>query len=102
MEYSDVKKKIKLIVKQYKKDNPYEYKLVVDIIKKKRDNQKNRFADLTKSMDTVNRALYETPERLWFEISWSLSDEEKEWFRTTKAARWFVRTFPEFRLTEKV
>lgn len=95
------KAKIKEMVKNYKKLFPEEFALVVEQIKLNRKTQRDKFATLQKTV-FVERALIETPETLNTMFNLRLTDKEKKEFGSKKGVRWFAKTFPMFKLAEKV
>lgn len=93
--------KIKGIVEEYKRMFPDEFELVILQIRKNRNNQITKFAEMKKT-GIIERALIEMPETLNTMFTLRLNDDETEEFRTKKAVRWFAGAFPMFALAEKV
>jgi len=75
-----------------------EFKLAMSI---KRDLQKSKFSEL-KGTDMVERLMYEVPEQLFLLFKGILKDEEKGFLQSKKGAIWFAKTFPQYRVAEKV
>lgn len=67
----------------------------------KRGRLKTKFAEM-KGSDLIERELYEIPETLFQLITSRLDVKELEDLRTKDGARWFAKTFPAFRISEKV
>jgi len=95
------KLKIKTIVKDYIEMFPEEFCLAVRQIKRNRDNQRTKFAELKKT-DFVERGLIEVPQTLNSMFYSQLTEDEMEELRTKKGIRWFANTFPVFKLAEKI
>jgi len=95
------KEKIKRIVGEYKRMFPGEYNLVIKQIKRNRDNQRTKFAEM-KQTGIVERALIEIPETLNTMFRLRFTENEEEEFRTKKAMRWFAKEYPMFSLAEKI
>jgi hypothetical protein len=101
-DYSEIQKKIIGVVDSYKQFYPDDYLAVVKIVKDKRENLKNKFGDMTKKLDYMERPLTEYPETLFFLLNKILSEKEMEYFSSTKGHHWFATQYPEFRITAKV
>ena len=98
---NDVKLKVSRLVEGYIKMFPQEFEGFKVGIRQKRDKQVDKFGSFKKT-DYLQRALYEIPETLDTIFRGVLNEDEREWLRTMKAARWFTKTFKEFSLIEKV
>lgn len=99
----NIKSKIKNAVKLYIKTFPEEYVLVVDSIRQKRGTLADeRFGTLTGGDHFAERALYEIPEKLDSMLNMNLTSDELEWYKSKKAAGWFAKTFPQFRLPDEI
>lgn len=96
----EAKNKITQGVKDYIKLFPGEYQDVIKDIKKKKAVT-NKFAEL-KGTDVVQRLLFEIPETLFTIINTRLTDEEKKWFESVEAGRWFAQSFRQFTVAEKL
>lgn len=96
----DVKERIKKIVADYKSLYPREYSLIVEILIEKRKLVIDKFGRIDKNSDT--RALFELPETLSQMLISTLSGEDLKWHDTKEGARWFVRSYPEFRLAPEI
>lgn len=95
------KNKIIEIVKAYSEVFFDEYEAVVSYLKKKRNNRNNNFAEI-KGNDYVVRSLYEIPETLDNIIQTKLDDKDKQFLKSKEGGHWFVKKFPQFRITEKI
>ena len=93
--------KIKNIVDIYKKEFPNEYSLVCKQINEKRRLTEDEYAS-TIGDHALKRRIYEIPEKLSLSLYKVLDENENSWFITTKGARWFAKTFPEFRSSFKI
>lgn len=99
---NEAKMKIKDLVATYIRTSPKEYEAVKSVVLSKRDGLKNKFADMSKDSDVIERELYEIPETLFTIFQFNLSGDESEWLRSKQGAHWFCREFPEFRITHSV
>ena len=80
---------------------PNEYEEVKRIVAEKRENQVLG-GDLTKQTDFIERALCEYPTNLWDIINANTTPEEMIQFTSKEGARWFVRSYKEFSLVNKI
>lgn len=96
----EAQNKLKATVEQYKKFYPDEYIFVCNQIKQKRVNQNTKFADT--KMDFAERALTEVPETLFGLFQRLLSESEIQYYASKEGTRWFAKTYPEFRVGDKV
>lgn len=87
--------KIVEIVERYKREYPQEYEMVCQYIKDNRKRLKDEFASLGED-HALKRMSREIPETLSIRLVRELDDQETVWFTTIKAARWFVKQYPEF------
>jgi|SRR6185369_946793 len=101
-DYSEIQTKIVGVVNSYRQFYPDDYVAVCKIVKDKRENLKNKFGDLTKTTDLLERPLTEYPETLFFLLNQILTQDEMKYFSSLKGHLWFAKTFPEFRVTTKV
>src|SRR4051812_13208776 len=101
-DYSEIQKKIEGVVASYKQFYPDDYIAVVREVKKKQLNLKNKFGDMTKDTDILERPLLEIPETLFFLINKILSEDEIKFWYTIKGQHWFGKKYPEFLLTSKI
>lgn len=93
--------KISTAVADYKKMFPEDYRLDLEEIKWKRDNLKSRMAEI-KGTHAVQRELFAIGTKLDTMINLKLTDEEKADLSTKESARWFTKTFPEFKITDEI
>ena len=103
----DAKVKITTAVGEYKRLFPEEY-----IQFKKQNmqtvaNQTTEWAEANDKDSALERLLYETPEKLHQAITKMLTDEELDWWsargrylKDFQASKWFIETFPEFKVTQ--
>lgn len=89
--------KIRQIVNEYIKLFPQEWSDFKTMMKDNRDKNKNDFGAVNMpGVDYIERKLFEIPETMHTIINVRLSDEEKSWWDTKEAGRWFAKTFREF------
>ena len=93
-------KRIKNIVQLYKQMFPQEYKTVCEAVIMQRKLQHDEFASVKGEHAGVSaqRALMETPEKLYMSFANQLDGEELNYFKSVEGARWFIKEFPEFSL----
>jgi len=93
--------KVRDLTKMYHDLFPEEYEAVKEIAKQKREELRSATGG---GQDThaLERPLIEFPENLWTAIYNRLSDEEMVEFNTKEGMRWFARTYPGFRIPEKI
>lgn len=104
------KDKIKFLVNTYRKEFPREYKLFKKGVRIKQEMQATKYAEpvkknAKKADSVIMRALFEMPETLVSLLKLKLHEEEANWlFSSTNSegARWFAKTFKDFRIAEKV
>lgn len=106
-EPSTVKPKLREIVKTYQELFPDEYRAVVEIVKQKRGNMKDKFGsvkgkDANATDGALERAMFEISETLSVIIYRQLSPEEFAWHTSALGTQWFQKTFREFSLAESV
>ena len=101
------KDKITVAVKEYKRLFPEEYQQFLKGNQITIDKQKDEWASTGKD-GAVERHLFDTPEKLYQAITRMLNDEEIDWWHARGqyvkkffAARWFIETFPEFKVTRE-
>jgi len=95
----NVQRKIKNSVELYQKHFADEYKLVVEQIKEVRESLESDFADL-EGNHVLKRELFRTPEKLYNLFISNLSATELKYMDTDAYAKWFIKEFPEFRITK--
>lgn len=100
------KEKIKIAVSEYKKLFPDEYQRFLKSAEIKIGQSKDKWAS-TGGDGAVERHLYDTPEKLHGSIGKLLTSQELEWFNGRgewagefHGARWFMETFPEFKISK--
>jgi len=100
------KTKITEIIKQYIRLFPSEYEAFKRSVAPKKEND---FAEI-KGSDIIERQLYELPETLHYALRKGLEIEEWAWLqndtlygyaRNRGGVRWFIRAFPEFKITKE-
>lgn len=93
-------KRIKNIVQLYKQMFPQEYKQACEAVIMLRKMQEDEFATVKGEHAGVSaqRALMETPEKLYMSLANELDGEELLYFKSVEGARWFIKVFPEFSL----
>lgn len=92
-----------LITSQYRKLFPQEYADMVAIVKQKRSDTVTKFAEIKGlKNEIISRKLGEMPSTLFQLFQIKFTDEEKVWFKTKEAMRWFYRRYPEFRVTKEI
>jgi len=102
------KEKITTAVKEYKRLFPDEYKQFKKSNQITINKQENAWASTGSHDNLVERHLFDTPEKLHQAISRMLNEEELDWWNArgvyTKnfaAAKWFISTYPEFKVTKQ-
>lgn len=100
------KERIKKVVREYIKMYPLEYEQFLSSHRKKQDNKINEFAEFKRSNQLI-RHLFDIPETLYFALKLKLQPEQFDWlygFNEYEGQRagltWFIRTFPQFKITE--
>ncbi len=100
------KERIKKVVKEYIKMFPLEYEQFLNSHRQKQDNKINEFAEF-KQHDQLVRHLFDIPETLFMALRMKLTTEQFDWmygFNEYEGNRagvtWFIRTFPQFKITE--
>lgn len=96
----EYQEKVKLIVEEYTKLFPEEFKAFKKAHTVELEMNKDKFAST--GMDTITRKLYEIPETLFAMLKTRLSDEDWAEFTTKQGSRWFAKSFKPFRASEKV
>lgn len=98
--------KIRWAVREYVRLFPSEYTEFKQMIRNKKAELQDEWGQV-KSMDVVERALYEMPETLFYGIKKVLKQEEWDWLQAKEGykkdfagPRWFTREFKEFTLTK--
>jgi hypothetical protein len=71
-------------------------------VKDKRENLKNKFGDMTKKLDYLERPLCEFPETLLFLLNRIMSEDDMKFFNSLKGQQWFGKKYSEFRVTSKI
>lgn len=93
---------VKKVVKEYKKVFPQEYKAVIELVKEKRKMLQNSDTGQMKGDHVLERPIAEYPETLYTAIYNELTPQAFTAFSTTEGQRWFVKTYPEFRIPRYV
>lgn len=106
-EPSTVKPKLREIVKTYQELFPDEYRAVIEIVKQKRKNMKDKFGsvkgkDANTTDGALERAMFEISETLSTIIYRQLTPEELLWHNSSRGSEWFQKTFREFSLAESI
>ena len=102
------KTKIKGLVAEYVKMFPAEYDAVCDYVRERRKEMQDERLGVTDGDHTIERLLFEIPETLDGMFNLYLSSDEYKEFRglngeeAKKSARWFAKTFPEFRIPTQI
>ena len=94
-------KKIHAVVLEYTQLFPQEWSMFKKSMKEARSNTTTDFAEV-KSADAIDRKFGEMPETLYSSLKLLLEDDEFSWFISRDGMRWFMNTFPEFRITKSV
>ena len=99
---NEVQKKIVGITENYMRLFPEE---MLDFKKGVRDKQKDlthRLGKLGKGDDMIERILLEYPETLYNLFMAKLTPEEITYFQSKRCARWYAKTYKDFRVAEKI
>ncbi len=99
----DTRQKITLIVKEYNRLSAFkeERREFDEFMKLKRKNQINEFS-MIKGDHTLERVLYDVPETLYNLFRIKLEDGDWDFFDSKEGARWFAKSFPQFRVPSKL
>lgn len=99
------KERIKKCVEEYIRLFPLEYEQFKTSTRIKQDSLLTEFAEL--KGDQMVRHLFDVPETLYYILMRRLTDEEMDWLYSRNAYErkrdgltWFIRTFPQFRITK--
>lgn len=102
------KDKITTAVTEYKKLFPDEYKAFLKSNQLTINKQNDQWASTGSKDNLVERHMYDVPEKLYGAIQHLLNNEERDWFasrgaylKNFKASKWFMETFPEFKVTKE-
>lgn len=102
------KNKIKTAVSEYKRLFPDEYKEFKKSHAVTLHNQIDDMGTTGNKDSALERHLYDVPEKLHNAIYRMLTGEEYEWYcgrgefaGSLKAAEWFIKQFPEFKITKQ-
>jgi hypothetical protein len=102
------KMKITTAVQEYKRLFPTEYQNFLKSNHIKIGKQNDQWGSTGKDNNLVERHLFDTPEKLYQAIQRMLNNEEKDWFaargtyiKNFSGAKWFVQSFPEFKITKE-
>lgn len=102
------KDKVTTAVTEYKRLFPQEYKQFLKSNQITIGKQSNSWASANNKDGNVQRLLFETPEKLYSAINRLLTTEEKDWWnargayiKNFDAAGWFIKKFPEFKVTKE-
>lgn len=100
------KERIKKIIKEYIKTFPVEYEQFLNSHRIKQDNKANHFAEFKQGEQMV-RHLFDIPETLFMAFKMKLTEEQMDWLYgwndfegRREGVTWFIRTFPQFKITE--
>lgn len=93
--------KIKNAVFLYKQTFPEEFKLFCKGMEMTRRLQRDELASVKESQ-AISRMIHQVPEKLEQLFITNLDVEELEYYKTKEGARWFAKTFPEFRVPDKI
>lgn len=94
--------KIRTAVTDYQNLFPEEYKQLLKVIEYDKQNLKTEFAELKETRGGGDwRMGFEVSERLFQMIYMKLNDEERDQFKEQKNQRWFMKEFPQFRITKE-
>lgn len=102
------KKQIDIVVKEYRRLFPAEYKAFLKSNALRIDGLEgdNKFAEIKGSQQVI-RHLTEVPETLYYALVRGLTDEELDWlfarnrFRNDfKGIKWFMETYQDFNVTK--
>ena len=96
-----VQLKINNAVLDYKRLFPVEYQDFLKAMKTKRDLHSDKFATV-KGDHVLYRPLFEWPEKMQNLLTWAMEPEEWTFFDDKKNVKWFLKTYPEFRVPEKL
>ena len=95
----NLKRKIKHAVTLYKETFFDEYIIVIQQIKEYRDSLKDDFAKVDGD-HVLKRELFRVPEKLYTIIVKNLSDEELQMMDSKEYSKWFIKEFPQFKITK--
>lgn len=95
MSNEDVKRKIREVVTQYVRLFPAEFQDFKRGLSVSRDQLKTKWGEM-KGTDIELRKRGEIPETLFIAINKALSDDERNWFNSKAAHRWFFKEFSDF------
>ena len=103
----EAKKHITDIVKLYVKLNPQEFEDFKKGVEMMRQMKYDDYASAANMGSKDTRALFEMPVTLSEMLINNLTEDEIEWFKAggfdrKQGALWFARTFPAFRIPDKV
>jgi len=100
------KTKITTVIKEYIKLFPQEYEAFLNSTRAKQDNVANKYAELGNA-DQLVRHLFDVPATLHTALRSNLTDEEFSWLfslneyeRKRAGLTWFIRAFPQFKITK--
>ena len=99
----NIKRKVKNAVDLYKQTFQKEYNQVVVEIQQARQNQITEWGEAVTedgSSHAIKRELFRVPETLYNLIIANLSDEEVAQMDTDEYSKWFLKEFPQFRMTK--
>lgn len=103
---NSAKEKITTAVSEYQRLFPQEYKDFLNSKQIKLELKNDKWASTGKST-ALERHLFDMPEKLYTAIKRLLNDEELSWFNgrdeyhgDMRAVQWFMRTFPQFKITQ--
>lgn len=98
---------IRQLVEDYIKLFPEDFELFKDGVKRVRATLKDEKWGTAEGTGSDMRALFEMPVDLSEMLIMKLTEEEMEWFKAggvdrKEGARWFVNSFPAFKLADRV
>ena len=99
---------IKTIVDKYIKDFSWEYEAFKEQMADRRASmQDEKFGTVQGKGLSIERAIFEMPETLHGMLVANLTEEQMKWLKEGgknghEGSSWFAKTFPTFRLPEKV
>jgi len=89
-------------VKAYQDVLSWEYAEFLKAIRVKREALKDDKLGTMKNTDMIERVLYEIPASLFDILTRRLDVQELKELRTKQGARWFAKTYPQYRLVKQI
>lgn len=100
------KEKVKKVVREYIRVFPLEYEHFLNSHRQKQENKINDFAEF-KGHDQLVRHLFDIPESLYLAMKMKLEAEQFDWLFGTgthegnySGITWFIKMFPQFKITK--